>query len=72
MRKLKDILNATNVIANVDRIMLSIGSHTIDINCDEEGSWFIIRNFQEEKFFVKGIDIDKHNSATLFLSATEE
>lgn len=34
------------------QIILNIGKHTITINLDQEGSYFIIRNFENEYFYI--------------------
>ena len=50
-----------------DYIQLVCGNHLININNREKGSWFIVRNFLNEKFYFKEYTKD----GLLILTATE-
>lgn len=44
---------------DVKQIILRIAYHTITINLDQEGSYFIIRNFENEYFYFMQYDFEK-------------
>lgn len=53
MRTLKDILTGSCVW---DKLTITIFEHKIEVESDKPGSWFIIRNFYDEKFTVEYFD----------------
>lgn len=57
MHTLKDILASYDW----DKLTITISEHTIEVDADKNGSWFVVRNFYQEKFAVKYFDkCNKH------------